>query len=366
MKRQLILEDGTTFIGKAIGSEKEAIGEIICNTSMTGYQEILTDPSNYGQMVVFSFPLIGNCGINRDDYEAIQPAVKAVIVKEAAEKPSNWRSSMSFNEFLKLKNIPGISGIDTRKLIRKIRSSGPMKGIICGFGEKIETHMSRLQAMETLADQVKQASTIKSYPVPGRWPKVVVIDLGLKHGILRELTKRGCDVTVVPYHAPADDILALHPDGVLLSNGPGNPLAVQALTATIRAIQERIPLFAIGLGHQLFALANGCQTKKMTAGHRGSSYPVRDLKTGKIIFTSQNHGHEVVKETIDRDMLTVTHEEINGGSIEGLAHKTCPAFSVQFNPEASPGSEDAKYMFDQFLAMMETNKRKVDGHAEKN
>ncbi|WP_339163560.1 carbamoyl phosphate synthase small subunit [Siminovitchia sp. FSL H7-0308] len=366
MKRQLILEDGTTFIGKAFGSEKETSGEVIFNTSMTGYQEIITDPSNYGQIVAFSFPLIGNYGINRDDFETIQPVVKAVIVKEAAEQPSNWRSGMSIHEFLKLKDIPGISGIDTRKLIRKIRANGPMKGIICGFGEKVETHLSRLQAMETLVDQVKQVSTVKPYPVPGRGHKVVVMDLGLKHGILRELTKRGCDVTVVPYHTNASDILSLHPDGVLLSNGPGDPLHVQKLADTVRVIQQEIPILGVGLGHQLFALANGCQTKKMTIGHRGSSYPVKDLETGKVLFTSQNHGYEVVKETVDENTLSVTHEEINSESVEGLAHKQFPAFSVQFNPEASPGSEDAKYVFDQFLAIMETNKRKVDGHAKTN
>ncbi|MFS0643555.1 carbamoyl phosphate synthase small subunit [Siminovitchia sp. 179-K 8D1 HS] len=366
MKRQLILEDGTTFIGEAIGSEKETTGEVIFHTGMTGYQEIMTDPSNYGQIVAFSYPLIGNYGINRDDFETILPVVKAVIVKEAAEQPSNWRSNMSIHEFLKLKNIPGIAGIDTRKLIRIIRANGPMKGVICGFGEKVETRLSRLQAMETLADQVKQVSTVKPYPVPGRGCNVVVMDLGLKHGILRELTERGCDVTVVPHHTEADEILSMQPDGVLLSNGPGNPLHIQDLTETVRAIQGKIPIFGIGLGHQLFALANNCQTEKMKVGHRGSSYPVKELQTGKIIFTSQNHGYEVVKKSIDENVLSVTHEEINGGSVEGLAHKLFPAFSVQFEPEASPGSEDAKYVFDQFLAIMETNKREVDGHAKKN
>ena len=366
MKRQLILEDGTIFIGEAIGSEKETTGEIIFNTSMMGYQEAISDPSNYGQMIVFSFPQIGNYGINRDDFESIQPVIKGIIVKEAAEFPSNWRSNMSLNDFLKAKDIPGIAGIDTRKLVRLIRTKGTMKGVLCGFGESIETHLSRLHAVEILADKVKQVSTVKPYPAPGRGKNVVVIDFGLKHSLLRELTKRGCDVTVVPFKTSADEILSLHPDGVLLSNGPGNPLHVPEAVETIRTLQEHVPVFGIGLGHQLFALANGCQTEKMFAGHRGSSYPVKDVETGKVVFTSQNHGFEVVSGSVDENSLSVTHVELNGGSIEGLAHKEFPSFSVQFEPEGSPGSEDAKYLFDKFLTIMDEQKRKADDHAKKN
>ncbi|MBD8003958.1 carbamoyl phosphate synthase small subunit [Bacillus norwichensis] len=366
MKRQLILEDGTVFIGEAIGSEKETTGEIIFNTSMTGYQEIISDPSNYGQIIVFGFPQIGNYGINRDDFESIQPVIKGVVVKEAADYPSNWRSNISFGEFLQAKDIPGITGIDTRKLIRIIRSKGTMKGVICGFGESIETHLSRLHAVESLPDQVKQVSTVKPFPAPGRGNSVIVIDLGLKHGLLRELTKRGCDVTVVPYKTSAEEILSLQPDGVILSNGPGNPENVPEAVETIREIQGKVPLFGIGLGHQLFALANGCKTKKMFVGHRGGSYPVKDLETGKVVFTSQNHGYEVDKESVDGNDLTITHIELNEGTIEGLSHQKYLAFSVQFEPEGAPGSEDAKYLFDQFLKLMDENKRKADDHAEKN
>lgn len=366
MKRQLILEDGTIFIGEAIGSEKETTGEIIFNTGMTGYQEAISDPSNYGQMIVFSFPQIGNYGINRDDFESIQPVIKGIVVKEAAEYPSNWRSNMSLNEFLKAKDISGITGIDTRKLVRLLRSKGTMKGVLCGFGEDKETHLSRLHAVEILADKVKQVSTVKSFPAPGRGSSVVVIDLGLKHSLLRELTKRGCDVTVVPYNTSAEEIISLYPDGVVLSNGPGNPLHVPEAVDTIRTLQEHVPLFGIGLGHQLFALANGCKTTKMFVGHRGSSYPVKDLKTGKVVFTSQNHGFEVIKESVDENTLTITHLELNGGSIEGLEHSVFPSFSVQFEPEGSPGSDDAREIFDQFITIMDEQKRKADDHAKKN
>ncbi|MBS4207687.1 carbamoyl phosphate synthase small subunit [Bacillus sp. FJAT-50079] len=362
MKRKLILSDGTVLIGDAFGGEGEAIGEVIFNTCMTGYQEAISDPTNYGQLITFSYPLIGNYGINRDDFESIQPVIKGVIVKEAAEFPSNWRNNMTIGEFLKLKNIPGIAGIDTRMLTRHIRENGVLKGAICSIAENDEVVLTRLKAVSFPADQVKQVAATKPYPVPGRGKNVVVVDFGLKHGILRELTERGSDVTVVPYNTPAKDILALSPDGVLLSNGPGNPRDVEETTEMIRVIQEKIPLFAIGLGHQLFAITNGCKTTKMAAGHRGSSYPVKDLKTGKIIFTSQNHGYEVEAHSVDHDVLSVTYQSLNGDSIEGLAHQSLPAFSVQFHPEAAPGSEDGKIVFDQFMTMMKEHKGKVEQH----
>lgn len=366
MKRQLILEDGTVFTGKAFGSTKEATGEIVFNTSMSGYQEVISDPSNHGQIVAFSFPQIGNYGINRDDFESIQPVIKGVIVKEAAEFPSNWRCDISLDEFLKQKDIPGLAGIDTRKLVRLLRSKGTMKGIICRFEEDKEEVLSRLKALELPADKVRRVSTTKPFPSPGRGNRVVAIDFGIKHGILRELTKRGCDVTVVPYNTPANEILSLKPDGVLLSNGPGDPAHVTEAIETIQNIQQELPLFGIGLGHQLFALANGCRTEKMKVGHRGASYPVKELNTGKVIFTSQNHGYEVMADSIDEQVLEQTYIAINGNSIEGLSHRTYPAFSVQFEPEASPGSDDAKYIFDRFITIMSENKGKVDNYAEKN
>lgn len=368
MKRQLILEDGTVFEGEAIGSEKETSGEIIFNTCMTGYQEFMSNPSNYGQLLAFGYPEIGNYGINRDDFESIQPVIKGVIVKKLAEHPSNWRSVMSVGDFLKAKDIPGIAGIDTRKLIRHIRDNGAMKGVICGFGEAKDTHLSRLQATEALGDKVKQVSTIKPFPAPGLGSNVIVLDLGVKHGLLRELTKRGFDVKVVPYDMPAEDILALQPDGVIISNGPGNPEDVSDLAHAILKLQEEnIPMLAIGLGHQLFAIANGCSTAKLHTGHRGSSYPVKVEETGTVVFTSQNHGYEVEMDSVNKALLSVTHTQLNGGTIEGLAHKDFPAISVQFEPEGSPGSQDAKYIFDQFANMMEDQSGRTDeDYAQKN
>lgn len=363
MKRKLVLEDGTVFLGDAFGSKKETIGEVVFNTSMSGYQEIISDPSNYGQIITFSYPLIGNYGINRDDFESIQPVIKGIIVKEACDTPSNWRSNLSLEEFMKQKDIPGISGIDTRMLTRLIREKGTMKGIICSAEEKTEAILNRLQATTFPADEVKQVSSTKPFPSPGRGKNVVVVDFGLKNGILRELTERGCDITVVPFTTSAQDILTLRPDGILLSNGPGNPEHVAQVCKMIQEVQKEVPLFGIGLGHQLFAMANGSKVEKMHSGHRGTSYPVKDLATGKIIFTSQNHGFEVSEESVDTNTLTITHRAVNGNSIEGLKHQKLPAFSVQYEPEASPGSEDAKVAFDQFMNIMDQQQERVEQHA---
>ncbi|MBO0994310.1 carbamoyl phosphate synthase small subunit [Bacillus sp. SD088] len=360
MKRKLVLEDGTVFVGDAIGSEKEVTGEVVFNSSMSGYQEIISDPSNYGQILTFSYPLIGNYGINRDDFESIQPMIKGMVVKEACDFPSNWRSNMSIGEFLKLKEIPGITGVDTRKLTRLIREKGTMKGIFCHIDEKTEDVLIRIRATTYPSNEVKHVSRTKPFPSPGRGKNVVVVDFGLKHSILRELTERGCDITVVPYDTSAEEILAYRPDGILLSNGPGNPENILQVCEMIQIVQKQIPLFGIGLGHQLFALANGCQIEKMTFGHRGSSYPVKDLTTGKVIFTSQNHGYEVVGASVDSSKLSVTHQALNGHSIEGLKHTKWPAFSIQFQPEAAPGSEDGKVVLDQFTKLMN-----VKDHQEK-
>lgn len=366
MKRKLILEDGTVFVGDSFGWDSDTTGEVVFNTSMTGYQEIISDPSNYGQIVAFSYPMIGNYGINRDDFESIQPVIKGVVVKEVCDFPSNWRNEMSLDEYLRHNRIPGISGIDTRMLTRLIRNKGTMKGAICSIEEDTKNVLDRLVGAIDLTNPVEYLSTTKPYPSPGRGKNVVVIDFGLKHSILRELTERNCDVKVVPFNTPAEDILALNPDGVLLSNGPGNPEELDISIETIKIIQGKIPLLGIGLGHQLFALANGCSIKKMHVGHRGSSYPIQDLKTGKVIFTPQNHGFEVDEHTIDHSILSITYRALNGDSVEGLEHKSLPAFSLQFQPEASPGSEDGKRIFDDFMQMMTTFEGKVEQHVEEN
>ncbi|MFE8699008.1 carbamoyl phosphate synthase small subunit [Cytobacillus sp. FJAT-54145] len=354
MKKQLILEDGTVFIGEGFGSDTGTIGEVVFNTGMTGYQEILSDPSYCGQIVTLTYPLIGNYGINRDDFESINPAIQGFIVKEVADFPSNWRNEKSLDEFFKIKNIPGIAGIDTRKLTRIIRQYGTLKGAICSIDENVDQVLERLRATHLRNDQVKQVSTKTAYPSPGRGRRVVLVDFGMKHGILRELNKRNCDVIVVPYNTTAEEILNLSPDGVMLSNGPGDPKDVPEAIKMIQGILGKVPMFGICLGHQLFALACGANTEKMKFGHRGSNHPVKDLTTGKVALTSQNHGYTVEEHSIENTRLEVTHIALNDGTIEGLKHKDVPAFTVQYHPEASPGPEDANHLFERFLQMIET------------
>ncbi|WP_040204899.1 carbamoyl phosphate synthase small subunit [Neobacillus jeddahensis] len=363
MKKQLILEDGTIMIGKGFGGDTETIGEIVFNTGMTGYQEILSDPSYCGQIVTLTYPLIGNYGINRDDFESIHPAVKGFIVKEATEFPSNWRSEMTIDEYFQMKKIPGIMGIDTRKLTRIIRQYGTLKGAICGIDKNPDEVLRKLHKAQLPTNQVKQVSTKNAYPSPGRGKRVVLVDFGMKHGILRELNQRDCDVIVVPYHTTAAEILHLRPDGIMLSNGPGDPKDVPEAIDMLREVIGKVPLFGICLGHQLFALACGANTEKMKFGHRGSNHPVKDLATGKIAITSQNHGYTVEAASINNTSLSITHIAINDGSVEGLRHLDYPAFTVQYHPEASPGPEDANGLFDQFLALMEENKLEVSAHA---
>ncbi|MCE4048379.1 MULTISPECIES: carbamoyl phosphate synthase small subunit [Bacillaceae] len=361
MKKQLILEDGTVFIGQGFGADTNTIGEVVFNTGMTGYQEILSDPSYCGQIVTLTYPLVGNYGINRDDFESIAPAINGFIVKEVCDAPSNWRNELSLDEFFKQKNIPGLAGIDTRKLTRIIRKYGTLKGAICSMEENVEDVIRQLQSSELPTDQVQQVSTKKAYPSPGRGSRVVLVDYGMKHGILRELNQRDCDVIVVPYNATAEEILSLSPDGVMLSNGPGDPKDVPEAIEAIKGIIGKVPLFGICLGHQLFALASGANTEKMKFGHRGSNHPVKDLLTGKVSLTSQNHGYTVNEESIEQTDLEITHLALNDGTIEGLQHKQYPAFTVQYHPEASPGPEDANYLFDRFMSMILTQKK--DGAA---
>lgn len=360
MKRQLILEDGSVFIGEGFGSDTTATGEIVFTTGMTGYQEILSDPSFYGQMVTLTYPLVGNYGINRDDFESITPTIHGLIVKEACDFPSNWRSEMSLNDYLVTKGIPAIAGVDTRKLTRIIRKFGTLKGAMVGMDEDVASVLERLRATEIRNDGVKQVSTKTPYASPGRGKRVVLVDFGMKHGILRELNKRDCDVIVVPYNTKAEEILQHYPDGVLLSNGPGNPKDVHGTTEMIVGLLGKVPIFGICLGHQLFALACGANTEKMKFGHRGSNHPVRHLSSGRVEFTSQNHGFTVEADSIEGTRLEVTHVALNDGTIEGLKHKDFPAFSVQYHPEASPGPEDSNHLFEQFLSLIEFKESGVE------
>lgn len=358
MKRQLILEDGTIMIGDAFGGDVDKIGEVVFNTGMTGYQEILSDPSYCGQIITMTYPLIGNYGINRDDFESIIPSLSGLIVKEVADFPSNWRSGFSLDEYMKIKNIPGISGIDTRKLTKMIRERGTVKGVICSITKDPEMMLHQVRATVLPKNQVQKVSTKKAYPSPGRGHRVVVIDFGMKHGILRELNNRNCDVIVVPHNTTAEEIMNLCPDGIMLTNGPGNPENVPEAIQMIKGVLGKVPLFGICLGHQLFALACGAETEKMKFGHRGSNHPVKDLKTGKVALTSQNHGYTVNADSVIGTDMEITHIALNDGTVEGLKHKKFDAFTVQYHPEASPGPEDANYLFDQFITMIEQAKLK--------
>ncbi|MBZ5200287.1 glutamine-hydrolyzing carbamoyl-phosphate synthase small subunit [Planomicrobium chinense] len=359
MKRYLILEDGTVFEGTAFGSDNASVGEVVFNTSMTGYQEILSDPSYCGQIVTMTYPLIGNYGINSDDFESIEPAVKGMVVREMAEFPSNFRCNATLDELFRMKNIPGIAEIDTRKLTRLIRSKGSIKGVLTAAGEQVNVAevVAKLEGTELPHNQVAQVSTARPYPSPGRGKRVVLIDYGMKHGILRELNKRDCDVIVVPYNTTAQEILAWGPDGIMLSNGPGDPKDVEECVDVVRELLGQVPLFGICLGHQLFARACGAGTFKLKFGHRGGNHPVKDLTTGRVEITSQNHGYAVDEETLKGTRLKVTHRAINDGTNEGLAHLDYPAFTVQYHPESSPGPEDSNYLFDRFIDIMSATRK---------
>jgi len=357
---KLYLEDGTVLEGTSFGAEGKTIGEIVFNTGMTGYQEILTDPSYYGQLVVMTYPLIGNYGINYEDFESVKPNLFGFIVKEYAEYPSHWRQKQTLGTFLKENGIVGIAGVDTRMLTKRIREKGTMKALITTDNISLEQALKLLNSPLS-NEQVKQVTCKESFTIPGRGPKVILIDYGYKQGILRELVERNCEVIVVPYDTPLSEIEKLHPDGVLLSNGPGNPKDLPEAINVIKGIQQNnTPLFGICLGHQLFALANGADTEKLLFGHRGSNHPVKELATNKVFMTSQNHGYTVKDLSIKNSNLQITHLAVNDGTIEGLSHQNIPAFSVQYHPEASPGPQDNSYLFDNFIQLMHNKNSKEE------
>ncbi len=371
MKAILALADGRVFYGKTLGAPGEVTGEVVFNTSLSGYQEILTDPSYCGEIVTMTYPQIGNYGINPEDVESRQPFLSGFVVKDACEFPSNFRSTMSLSAYLKENGIVGIQGIDTRALVKHIRDKGAQTGIISSLDLDPASLVEKARKAPSIVgrDLVKEVTCDKPYSWnEGTWSleegyaqapeakyKVVAYDFGIKRNILRNLVSAGCDVTVVPATTPAEEVLAMNPDGVFLSNGPGDPEPITYAQEAIRNLLGKKPIFGICLGHQLLSIALGGKTYKLKFGHRGGNQPVLREETGKVEITSQNHGFAVDTDSV-KEVAVVTHINLNDDTVEGIRHKDLEAFSVQYHPEASPGPHDAQYLFKCFTDMMDKNK----------
>lgn len=354
MKAFLILSDGTVFEGTNIGADKEVISEIVFNTSMTGYLEVLTDPSYAGQAVVMTYPLIGNYGICQKDMESEKPWPDGFIVRELSRVPSNFRSEYSIQNFLKKNNIPGIEGIDTRALTKILREKGTMNGMITtNENYNLDEILPKLKEYTT-GKVVEKVTCKEQYVLPGDGFKVALMDFGAKKNIARSLNNRGCEVTVYPALTTAEEILAANPDGIMLSNGPGDPKECVSIIKEIKKLYDsNVPIFAICLGHQLMALATGADTHKMKYGHRGANHPVKDLQTGKVYISSQNHGYVVDMDTLDDKIARPAFINVNDKTNEGLEYIGKNIFTVQFHPEACAGPKDSDYLFDRFMEMMQ-------------
>ena len=362
--RKIILEDGQEYYGSGFGSDREKILEIVFNTSMVGYQEILSDPSYTDQAVVMTYPLIGNYGMAKDDYETDTPTIGALVVHEYNDEPSNFCSEKTLGEVMKRYGISGISGVDTRKLNRSIRDHGSRMALLTDAETSLTEGLTRLREYRQPKDAVSRVSCLTPWEAGGDAAcfHVVAVDCGMKRNIVRSLVSRGCRVTVVPWNTEPDRIRSLQPDGVFLSNGPGDPTDVPETIETVKALIGTIPVFGICLGHQILALAYGARTYKLKFGHRGGNHPVRDLETGKIEITSQNHSYAVDEESLAGTPLSVTHRNLLDGTVEGVRCAEDRAFSVQYHPESAPGPQDSAHLFDRFVHMMEESR----SHAEKN
>ena len=357
MKATLILENGSVFQGQSIGAPEERVCEMVFNTSMVGYQEILTDPSYAGQGIVMSYPLIGNYGVNQEDNESCRPWAEAFVVRHLSRRGSNFRCEGDLDDYLKQNGITGIQGVDTRALTRILRSQGTMNGMItCTEDFSMEETLERIRAyrVQGTVERVSRKE-VQIYPARTRRKlRVALMDFGVKENMIRCLQERGCEVTVFPAHTTCHEILAGNFDGVMLSNGPGDPADNKAIIAEIRDLYASgLPIFAVCLGHQLMALATGASTQKMTFGHRGANHPVKDLDAGRVFITSQNHGYVVRAESVDPAVAQVSHVNVNEGSVEGLRYANGNVYTVQFHPEASPGPQDTEYLFDRFVRRME-------------
>ena len=357
MKATLILENSMTFTGESIGSTADRICEMVFNTSMVGYQEILTDPSYAGQGIVMSYPLIGNYGVNSEDNESSRPWGEAFVVRHLSRRGSNFRCEGDLDDYLREHGITGIQGVDTRAITRILRSQGTMNGMItCAEHFSIQELLEPIKAyrVQGTVERVSREE-VQVYPsIPRQKLRVALMDFGVKENMIRCLQARGCEVTVFPAHTTAVEILSGKFDGVMLSNGPGDPADNVAIIAEIQELYASgIPIFAVCLGHQLMALATGAQTRKMRFGHRGANHPVKDLDAGRVFITSQNHGYVVTAESVKPEVAQVSHINVNEGSVEGLRYANGNVYTVQFHPEASPGPKDTEYLFDRFVRRME-------------
>lgn len=357
--RKIITEDGEEYYGYAFGDTTDKVCELVFNTSMAGYQEIISDPSYTCQAVVMTYPLIGNYGIADEDYETEIPTIDALIVHEYNDQPSNFRSKETLSEVMERYKIAGVYGVDTRKLTRSIRDKGSRKVLICNAGTILEKGLEILRGTDIPSDSVSKVSCKEKWESEAENPlyHVVAIDCGMKRNIIRSLNKKHCNVTIVPWNTTAEEIERLSPDGVFISNGPGNPEDVQPVINTIKSLIGKTPIFGICLGHQIISLAYGAKTYKMKFGHRGGNHPVRDLSTGKIEITSQNHSYAVDSESLKNTPLTATHINILDGTIEGVECAGDKVFSVQYHPESAPGPQDSMYLFDKFIDIIREGKK---------
>ena len=353
--RKLILSDGSEYCGYSFGSKTEKITEIVFNTSMAGYQEILSDPSYTYQTVVMAYPLIGNYGMAEDDFETDVPRIGGLAVRDYNDEPSNFRSKYTLSEIMEKYKIPGIYGIDTRKLVRSIRDLGSRKALLTDIGMPLQDGLRKLNSYDIPTDAVSQVSRkeIQQYPVPNGKYHVAAIDCGMKQNIVRTLNRKGCSVTAFPWNTSVQEIERFRPDGIILSNGPGNPADVQTVAELVKELRGKYPIFGICLGHQVISLAYGAGIYKLKFGHRGGNHPVKNLKTGKIEITSQNHSYAVDEESLAGTRLRVTHRNLLDQTVEGVACEEDRVFGVQYHPESAPGPQDSGYLFDQFIKMME-------------
>ncbi len=356
--KKLILEDGSEYTGYGFGAASEKVCEIVFNTSMVGYQEIVSDPSYTDQAVVMSYPLIGNYGVTDDDFESRIVSPSALIVRDINDNPSNFRWAKTLSELLEENDVPGISGIDTRKLIRSIRDHGSRRCIITDVSVSVEEGLHKIEQTAVPHDAVKRVSCAKKWYSRTSNPlyNVVAIDCGMKTNIVRMLNENRCNVTIVPFCADADEILSLKPDGIFISNGPGDPTDVPEVIETLRSLKGKAPMFGICLGHQLICLSYGAKTYKLKFGHRGGNHPVKDIRTGKIEITSQNHSYAVDESSLAKTGLTASHINLLDNTVEGVCSDTDRVFSVQYHPESAPGPRDSGYLFKQFTELMKETK----------